>query len=113
MQYKSHNEVTETCETLFNKNNRVIPAGQDLRGHYYAVMQMANRAVQNSETGFAISRSIAASRWQTNAHRAMKLPDSPDNQARVTEMDMHKPTRQQQLDSTAPWATLYLACTPA
>jgi len=74
--------VTNTFESCFQDNNRTIPPGQTLREHYHAVMQMANRVVQNSRTGFAISRSIAASRWQTNAQRPMELPDSPDNQAR-------------------------------
>jgi len=82
MQYWSQNEVINTFESWFQDNNRTIPPGQDLREHYHAVMQMANRVVQNSRTGFAISRSIAASRWQTNAQRLMELPDSPDNQAR-------------------------------
>ncbi len=82
MQYWSQNEVTKTFESCFQDNNRTIPPGQTLREHYHAVMQMANRVVQNSRTGFAISRSIAASRWQTNAQRPMELPDSPDNQAR-------------------------------
>ena len=83
MQYWSQNEVTSTFESWFQDNNRTIPAGQGLREHYHAVVQMANRVVQNSRTGFAISRSIAASRWQTNAQRPMELPDSPDNQARA------------------------------
>ena len=72
--------MIRTCETWFQDNNRTIPAGQDLRENYHAVTQMANRAATNSETGFAIC--IAASRWQTNAQRAMNLPDSPNNQAR-------------------------------
>ncbi|DBA75517.1 TPA: hypothetical protein ACH3X1_010766 [Trebouxia sp. C0004] len=41
--------------------------------------QVANRAVQNSNTGFAISRSIATSRYLTNAQRTI---DSPDSHAR-------------------------------
>ncbi len=81
MQYWSQNEVTNTFESRFRDNNRTIPAGQDLREHYHAVMQMAHRVVQNSRIGFAISRSLAASRWQTNAQRPMELPDSPDIQA--------------------------------
>ena len=75
------NEVTSTFESRFQDTNRTIPAGQDLREHYHAVMQMANRVVQNSRTGFAISRSLAASKWQTIAQRPMKLPNSPDIQA--------------------------------
>ncbi len=80
MQYWSRIEVTNTFESWF-QDNRTVPTGQDLREHYHAVMQMANMVVQNSRTGFAISRSIAASRWQTNAQRPMELPDSPDTQA--------------------------------
>ncbi len=82
MQYWSQNEVTHTFESWFQDKNRTILPGQDLREHYNDVKQMANRVVQNSRTGFAISRSIAASRWQTNAPRFMEIPDSPDNQAR-------------------------------
>ena len=81
MQYWSQNEVTSIFVSWFQDNNRTIPAGQDLREHYRAVMQMANRIVQNSRSGFAMSRSIAESRWQTNAQRPMKIPDSPDIQA--------------------------------
>ncbi len=44
-------------------------------------MQVANRGLQDSKTGFAISRSIAASRWQTNAESPMEVPGSPDIQA--------------------------------
>ncbi len=63
MQCWSQNEVTTTFESWIQDNNRIIPPGQALWEHYYAVMQMANRVVQNSRSGFAISRSIAASRW--------------------------------------------------
>ncbi len=80
MQYWSQNEVTNTFESLF-QDNRTIPAGQDLREHYHAVMQVANRVEQNSRNGFATDRSIAASRWQTNAQRPMEVPDSPVIQA--------------------------------
>ena len=55
-------EELESFEAWFQDNITTILAGQDLREHYHAVMQVANRAVPNSETGFAISRSIAASR---------------------------------------------------
>ncbi len=78
MQYWSQNEVTNTFESWFQDNNRTVPAGQDLREHYHAVMQVANRVVQNSRNGFAISRSIAASRWQTDAQRPTEVLDSPD-----------------------------------
>ena len=44
-------------------------------------MQVANRVVQNSRSGFAVSRRIAASRWQTNAQSPMEVPDSPEIQA--------------------------------
>ena len=81
MQYWSQNEVTSTFESWFQDNNGTIPAGQDLREHYHAVMQVANRVMQNSRTGFAISRSIAASRWQTNVQSPMVVPGSPDIQA--------------------------------
>ena len=73
--------MTYTFESWFHDNNRTIPAGQDLREHYHAVMQMANRVVQKPRTGLAISRSLAASRWQTNAQRPMEIPDSPGIQA--------------------------------
>ena len=80
MQYWSQNEVISTFESWF-QDNRTIPAGQDLREHYHAVMQVANRVMQNSRTGFAISRSIAASRWRMNAQSPIEVPDSPDAQA--------------------------------
>ncbi len=81
MQYWSPNEVTNTFESWFQDHNRTIPAGQDLREHYHAVMQMANRVVQNFGTRFAISRSIAANRSQMNAQSPVEVPHSPDAQA--------------------------------
>ncbi len=45
MQYWSQTEATNTFESWFQDNNRIIPAGQDLREHYHAVMQVANRVV--------------------------------------------------------------------
>ena len=84
MQYWSQSEVANNFESWFPHNNRTIPAGQDLRDHYHAVMQVANRAVQNSKSCLAISRSIATSRWQTNAQRPMEIPDGSDVQATGT-----------------------------
>jgi len=92
--------VTKTFESWF-QDNRTTPAGQDLREHYHAVMQMANRVEQNSGTGFAVSRSIAASRWQTNAQRNMNYLTAQTTRQEETEMHMHKPKRQQQSGSTA------------
>ena len=84
MQYWSQIEVTNTFESWSQDNNRTIPNGQDLRKHYHAVMQVASRALPDSTTGFAISRSIAASRWQTTAQRPMEIPDGSDIQATGT-----------------------------
>ena len=81
MQYWSQIEVTNTFESWFQDNNGTIPHGRDLGKHYHAVMQVASRALQDSGTGFAISRSIAACRWQKNGQSPMETPGSPDVQA--------------------------------
>ena len=111
MQYWSQNEVTHTFESWFQDKNRTILPGQDLREHYNDVKQMANRVVQNSRTGFAISRSLAESRWQTNAQRPMEIPDSPDIQATRNGHAQARKAATTRLQ--APWVTHGPACTAA
>ena len=77
------NEVTNTFESWCQDNNRTIPAGQHVREHYH-VMNVASRVRQNSRTSLAMSRSIAASRWQLNAQRPVTVPDSSAIQATGT-----------------------------
>ena len=70
MQCWSQDEVTNTFESWIQDNNGTIPAGQDLREHYYAVMQVVNRVVQNSRTGLAVS----SKQQQADGKQTLKAP---------------------------------------
>ena len=109
MQYWNQNEVTNALEPWFQDNDRAIPTGQDLVLGSGTVLSCRWQAGKCTipRIGFAISRSIAASRWQTYAHRPMKRPDSPDKQARG--IDMHKQNKQEEPGSTVPWVA---PCSP-
>ena len=106
MQYWSQNEVTNNFESWF-QDIRTILAGQDTRENYH-VMHVASRVVQNYKTDFA--KSIAASKWQLNAQRLMKVPDSPDIQAAGTGHTECRQVATHRLPS--PWATQCPACPP-
>ena len=69
------------CFQNYQQGSTAQPVSTHHREHYHAVMQVANRVMEKSRTGFAISRGIAASRWRTNAQSPIEVPDSPDAQA--------------------------------
>ena len=110
MQYWTQTEATEAFADWLQQDVDMIPEGQDLRQHYHVVMQIADTAAEDGMTDLCQSREVsasrmanqrdkqalyetykervhkdvnneAASRWQTNAQRPMKVPDSPDIQA--------------------------------
>ena len=107
---RSQTEATEAFADWLQQDVDMIPEGQGLRQHYHVVIQIEGTAAEDGMTDLCQSRDIsasrmanqrdkqalyetykermhtdvnneAASRWQTNAHRTMEAPDSPDIQA--------------------------------
>ncbi len=64
-QYWSRKEATEACADWLQQDTNRIPEGQDLRQHYYVVMQVAGTAAEGGTTDLYQSRETSASRWQS------------------------------------------------